>query len=296
MPLKDISGARSHLVLALSLGPGRPSHRPFLAQLASHKLSGQLLPPSPSGPSLCLSVDPPDPARGLIVASAQPSSFLCGSLSPQAQLVASQWTPRAKPVPPGGPPVPPSVGVLASSPCPECPLVSLFGPSASFRRLLRANLPFSPRSNLCGLGSSPAPGGLCRSESSGPRLRLSRTTRLMPHAGLSRLSFCPPRVPIGPRCPRVGFSRPGSRLLLLASAGPSIGFSIRPLQAQLQFSWRLLPMGVAFQASFLPPGGLNRRDTQKAPPEEALGRQMKGCRELDRSRAKRGCQGQNLGP
>ena len=65
----------------------------------------------------------------------------------------------------------------------------------------------------------------------------------MPHAGLSRLRFCPPRVPIGPRCPRVGFFRPGFGLLLLASAGPNIGFSIRPLQAQLQFSWCLLPMG-----------------------------------------------------
>ncbi|XP_078194716.1 uncharacterized protein LOC128928144 isoform X1 [Callithrix jacchus] len=251
MPLQYISGASSRLVLALSLDPGPPLHQPFLAQLASHKRSGQLLPPS--------GLSRPE-ASSLGPASLGPAYASQWTL--QTQLVASSW-PLLSPAPasvftgpacsllvapsgqtgaPGGSSIP-SVGLLASSPCPECLQVSLLGPRPSFRRLLRANLPFSPRSNLCGLGSSPAPGGLCRPESSGPQLRLLKTTQVMPHAGVFRLSFCPARVPIGPRCPRVGFSRPGSGLLLLASAGPTTGFSIRPLQAQLQFSWHLLPMG-----------------------------------------------------
>ncbi|XP_078194036.1 uncharacterized protein LOC103790472 [Callithrix jacchus] len=66
MPLQDVSGASSRL-------------RPVQARsfLRAPPLQAWLLPVlGPSGPSLCLSVDPPDPACGLIVASPQPSSCL----------------------------------------------------------------------------------------------------------------------------------------------------------------------------------------------------------------------------
>ncbi|XP_078223898.1 uncharacterized protein LOC118152377 [Callithrix jacchus] len=121
-------------------------------------------------------------------------------------------------------PLRPRICLVASSRAAECLQVGPSGPSASSRQHLQAQLLNLPHSNLCGLGSCPAPDGLCMPERSDHRLRLSSTTWLMPHAGLSGLTFCPPRVTIGPRCSRVGFSRPGSRLLLLASAGSSIGF------------------------------------------------------------------------
>ncbi|KAK2110457.1 hypothetical protein P7K49_010203 [Saguinus oedipus] len=167
MPVANLSRPNSRLMLALSLGPGPPLQGSSSAQIAYHGVSrassclpaacpgpklllqaqppqAWLLPaPGPSGPSICLSVDP----LNLTVASAQPSSCLCGSLSPQSQSPALPWSPQAKPVPPGGPPVP-SVGLLASSPCPECLQVSLSGPSSSSRRLLRSNLPASPGSQL----------------------------------------------------------------------------------------------------------------------------------------------------
>nr|XP_054100403.1 uncharacterized protein LOC103790770 [Callithrix jacchus]XP_054100404.1 uncharacterized protein LOC103790770 [Callithrix jacchus]XP_054100405.1 uncharacterized protein LOC103790770 [Callithrix jacchus]XP_054100406.1 uncharacterized protein LOC103790770 [Callithrix jacchus]XP_054100407.1 uncharacterized protein LOC103790770 [Callithrix jacchus]XP_054100408.1 uncharacterized protein LOC103790770 [Callithrix jacchus]XP_054100409.1 uncharacterized protein LOC103790770 [Callithrix jacchus]XP_0 len=240
------------------------SHRLFLAQLASHKLSVQLL--HPSGLSRPEASSPGLASPGLAPSSTKPLRVerppLSGprrpSLWPHRGLRSDQLLPLWQPVSTGPAPgllvassgqtgapdcpLRPSIGLVASSHAAECLQVGLSGPSASSRQRLQAQLLNLPHSNFCGLGSCPAPNGLCRPEPSDHRLRLSRTTRLMPHAGLSGLT-CPPRVPRGPRCPRVGFSRPGSRLLLLASAGSSIGFSIQPLQGQLQSSWCLLFMG-----------------------------------------------------
>nr|XP_054100402.1 uncharacterized protein LOC128929545 [Callithrix jacchus] len=241
------------------------SHRLFLAQLASHKLSVQLL--HPSGLSRPEASSPGLASPGLAPSSAKPLQVerprLNGpprpSLWPHRGLRSEQLLPLWQPVSTGPAPgllvassgqtgapdcpLRPGIGLVASSRATECLQVGLSGPSASSRQRLQAQLLNLPHSNLCGLGSCPAPDGLCRPEPSDHRLRLSRTARLMPHAGLSGLTFCPPRVTIGPRCSRVGFFRPGSRLLLLASAGSSIGFSIQPLEAQLQSFWRLLPMG-----------------------------------------------------
>ncbi|KAK2101464.1 hypothetical protein P7K49_019130 [Saguinus oedipus] len=128
MPLKDISGARSHLVLALSLGPGRPSHRPFLAQLASHKLSGQLLPPSglsrpeasspgPASPGLAPSCARPLWAQPLPLSGpSRPRSW------PHCDLRSAQLLPLWQPVSTGparGLPVAPS-GQTGAPRWPSC--------------------------------------------------------------------------------------------------------------------------------------------------------------------------------
>ncbi|XP_078208277.1 uncharacterized protein LOC103788015 isoform X1 [Callithrix jacchus] len=188
-------------------------------------------------------------------------SCFCGRLYPQALPPAFPWPPRAKPVHPGGRPGP-SVGLLASCPCPERLQVSFLGPSSSSPRHLQAQRANLPRSNLCGLGSCPASSGVCRPESSDHRLRLSRPTLLMPHEwplqarllpakGISRPQTFPSR-PLPTRLllpPPPGLGRPKHWVLKSASPGPAPALLVSPPHGCKTSSHGCL------QGQLLPPNG-----------------------------------------
>ncbi|XP_064232866.1 putative uncharacterized protein FLJ44672 [Aotus nancymaae] len=235
-------------MLASSLGPGPPSQQPSSAQLAYHGLSrtsyclpaacpgpklllwawplqARLLPvPGPSGPSLCLSVDPPGPARA-IMASRVPALPLSGIYRPNFRicLVATY---------------------VDSAPA---QLLDLCRPKSSGPQL-RLSRSTGSCLTLASPGSAPALPGLLQapnvpeSASAGPvPAASSRWPReaqaLGPEVGLSRPSSCPP-----------GVSSPWAQnVLTWAPPGPAPA-SQRPPGAQL-----LLPISLSGRSSLCLP-------------------------------------------